>query len=147
MQFPPLSIVNKLAQSMPLIGKKKPNHDAPTGPDGIPILQETPKQLFARQLEGFEKTCFERKPGAAARDFFEIVHERFGQLFHMRFEFTYEELAAEISRHRIEGTLKKKLIDYVTKLIELEYSDTPLSCQDLSALSVELRGIIGALNE
>ncbi len=75
-------------------------------------------------------------------EFSKIVREYFRDILSLEYEFTYEELLAELQKKRLDPMLEKILIPFFKKAIQSEYGGVNLRRRELHSLIDEAKEIV-----
>jgi len=98
------------------------------------------KESLLRQFDVFERRGFGRKN--AGDEFFDLFRRSIADMLHIKSQFTYEEVIAELERLRIREYLKERLINFCKKMIDAEYSAARMTQEELRHFFSEIREII-----
>lgn len=117
-----------------LFGKKKESTE-----DSRELVKET----ALHQLELFEKKGLERK--TASDEFFNLFRKIMANLLHLKNQFTYEELVAQLDKKRVNSQAKEALSELCKKITDAEYGVEKPSAKELKELLEETKKIVNML--
>jgi predicted translin family RNA/ssDNA-binding protein len=104
------------------------------------ISQAQVKAQTIKDLDVLLEELGAKEVDQAAVKFFELVHKFFSSFCRMRYQFTYDELLRDLKRRKLfDEFLRKKLMDFIQRLQEKEYSGTEFSRNELRQYVAEFK--------
>jgi hypothetical protein len=86
---------------------------------------------------------YEKDLDETALEFFEVVHEFFGDYCGIKYKFTYPELLKFVTKRQLfDEFTRKKMVEFITHLQEKEFSGTEFEKHELESYLKHLRLII-----
>jgi hypothetical protein len=98
-------------------------------------------------LANIESRLLTDKTSDLTTKFFNSIRKFFKDLFHLDYEYSYEELMNELSQEQMEHTTKMILASFFKKVSELNFSGGDVSVLELESLIEEARSIIDLTTE
>jgi len=108
---------------------------------------EIPKAYNARlemlnKLKAIEKRLDKEKISLLTNEFFQATRRFFKDLFKLDYEFSYEELMKELTKEKMDHSLKMILISFFKKISDIRFGGHEVSKTELKSLIDEARLIV-----
>lgn len=78
-------------------------------------------------------------------EFSDLIKNFYKDLFHIKYEFTYDELKKELCLHKIKKTLKEDLLKFHDEFSNLKYGAEKISREELQNFVTKVKGLVKEL--
>ena len=99
--------------------------------------------LKNRTLKRLAKINLKSKKGE--KGLYTLIRSFFQEFFHMKYEFTYEELQNDLKKFKIENDVREKLMKHLESLKEKRFGHEKISKKELQEIRDEFRTILKEL--
>ncbi len=86
------------------------------------------------KIRVFNESFSEQNPEDTSIQFFHIIRGFFAEFFRLKYQFTLDELEADLKRKRVDNDLKEKISLFLKKLTVIGFSEIKITKQELMQL-------------